>query len=83
MSLQFLQKNIHSDGPKIAICETASKALYIIDTSFTTKDHYFHHALAEACDAFNATVKDFGYFQQLEAYDPATHQYHVQQKHPI
>ena len=31
--------SIHFDGPKITICETASDALYVINASFTTKDH--------------------------------------------
>ena len=30
---------IHLEGPKIAICETASNVVFVLDSSFTTKDH--------------------------------------------
>ena len=46
-------------------------------------DHYFLHTLAEASDAFNATMKDFGYTQHFEAFDPTTHHYHVPQQRPL
>ena len=71
------------DDQKMAICETTSDALLIIDTSFTTKDHYFKHALSEACEAFNATMKDFAYTQRLQQYDLAVHQFHAPQQHPL
>ena len=74
---------LHIDGPKITICETTSDTLFIVDTSFTTKDDYFRHALAEVCDALNATLRDFAYTQKLERYDPRQHQYHEPQKHPF
>ena len=32
---------IHMDGPNIAICETTSDAVFVIDSSFTSRDHYF------------------------------------------
>ena len=88
-SSTYPTSRIHFDGRskmihfKIAICETTSEAFFILNTSFTTKDHYFRQALTKICDAFNAKMKDFGYTQQLEAYDPETHQYHVPQKHPF
>ena len=41
---------IHLEGRKIAICETASKVVFVLNSSFTTKDHYFHTALQEATD---------------------------------
>ena len=41
------------------------------------------HALAEACDAFNVTMKNFGYTQKLQQYDPAIHQVHAPQQHPF
>ena len=39
-------------------------------------------ALTEALDAFNNILKDFGYTQQLEMYDPHQHQVHLPQQHP-
>ena len=44
---------IHLEGPKIAICETASNVVFVRNSSFTTKDHYFRTTLQEATDAFN------------------------------
>ena len=74
---------IHPDGPKIAICETASNAVFVLNSSFTTKDHYFRVALQEATDAFNNMLHDFGYTQKLEVYDPLRHQAHPPQQHPL
>ena len=54
---------IHVEGPKIAICETSSATVLILNSAFTTKDNYFQVALDEAIDAFNATLTDFGYTQ--------------------
>ena len=31
---------IHLAGPKIAICETASNAVFVLNSSFTSKDQY-------------------------------------------
>ena len=62
------------DGHKNAVCETASDSVFVINISFTRKDTYFHHALAEACDAFNTEMLDFGYTQKLEPYSPTQHQ---------
>ena len=67
---------IHLQGPKIAICETASNVVFVLNSSFTSKDQYFRTAIQEATDAFNNMLKDFGYTQQLELYDPIQHQPH-------
>ena len=74
---------IHLEGPKIAICETASNVVFVLNSSFTSKDHYFRTALQEATDAFNNMLKDFGYSQKLEIYDPLQHQTHPPQQHPL
>ena len=68
---------IHLEGPKIAICETASNVVFVLNSSFTSKDQYFRTALQEATDAFNNMLKDFGYTQKLELYDPLQHQTHL------
>ena len=52
---------IHLEGPKIAICETVSNVVLVLNSSFTTKDQYFRTAVQEATDAFNNMPKDFGY----------------------
>ena len=44
---------LHLDEPKIAICETASNVVFVLNSSFTTKDHYFRAAIEEAITAFN------------------------------
>ena len=67
---------IHLEGPKIAICETASNVVFVLISSFTSKDQYFRTALQEATDAFNNILKVFGYTQKLELYDPLQHQTH-------
>ena len=67
---------IHLQGPKIAICETASNVVFVLNSSFTSKDQYFRTAIQEATDAFNNMLKDFGYTQKLELYDPIQHQPH-------
>ena len=74
---------IHLDGPKIAICETASNVVFLLNSSFTTKDNYFRTALQEATDAFNNMLQDFGYTQKLEIYDALQHQAHPPQQHPL
>ena len=75
---------LHFEAPENAkrMSETASDALFVIDTSFTTKDTYFKHALAEACDAINTTMEKVGH-TQLQQYDPAIHQFHAPQQHPL
>ena len=65
---------IHLDGPKIAICETASNVVFVLNSSFTSKDQYFKAAIQEAMTAFNNTLQDFGYTQTLEPYNSYTHQ---------
>ena len=67
---------IHLEGPKISICETASNVVFVLISSFTSKDQYFRTALQEATDAFNNMLKGFGYTQKLELYDPLQHQTH-------
>ena len=74
---------IHLEGPKIATCETASNVVFVLNSSFTTKDHYFRTALQEVIDAFNNMLKDFGYIQKLEIYNPFQHQTHPPQQHPL
>ena len=36
---------IHLEGPKIAICETVSHVVFVPNSSFTTKDHFFRTTL--------------------------------------
>ena len=67
---------IHLAGPKIGICETASNTVFVLNSSFTSKDQYFHTAIQEAMNAFDNILKDFGYTQTLEYYDPNVHQAH-------
>ena len=74
---------IQLEGPKIAICETASNVVFVVNSSFTTKDHYFRTALPEATDTFNNMLQDFGYTQKLEINDPLQHQTHPPQQHPL
>ena len=71
------------DGPKVAICETASNVVFVFNSSFTTKDHYFQAAIQEAITAFNNMLQDFGYTQKLELFDPHTHQIHPPQQNPL
>ena len=71
---QYLR--IHLEGPKIAICETAPNVVFVLNSSFTSKDQYFRTALQEATDAFNIMFKDFGYTQKFELYGPLQHQTH-------
>ena len=74
---------IHLEGPKIAICETASNVVFVLNSSFTSKDQYFRAALQEATDALNNMLKNFGYTQKLELYDPLQHQAHPPSQHPL
>ena len=55
---------LHLDGPKITICETASNAVFVLNSSFTTKDNCFRVAIDEACEAFNKVLFEFGYTQK-------------------
>ena len=74
---------IHVDGPKIALCETTSETVFVLNSSFAQKDHYFQAAIDVAIDAFNAVLMDFGYNQQLQRYHPGTHQVHPFVPHPF
>ena len=65
---------LHLEGPKIAICETSSNVVFVLNSSFTSKDYYFRAALDEAMTAFNKTLQEFCYTQTLEYYDPHVHQ---------
>ena len=69
---------IHVAGPKIDVCKYTSETVFVLNSAFTTKSTYFQTALDDAIDAFNATLLDFGYTQQLQRYDPETHQVQVQ-----
>ena len=55
---QYARLNL--DGPKIAICETASNVVFVLNSSFTTKNNYFQVAIDEACEAFNKVFLEFG-----------------------
>ena len=74
---------LHLDGPKIAICGTASNKVFVLHSSFTTKDEYFRVAIAETCDVFNKMLLHFGYTQNIEIYDPEIHQVNPPQTHPF
>ena len=74
---------VHLAGPKFAICETASNAVFVLNSSFTSKDQYFPAAIREAMTDFNITLQDFGYTQTLEYYDPSVHQAHPPPQHPV
>ena len=74
---------IYVAGPKIAICETASNVVFVLNSSFTSKDQYFRAAIQEAMTAFNNTLQDFGYTQTHEYYDTNTHQAHPPPQHPL
>ena len=67
---------IHVEGPKIAVRETTSETVLVLNSAFTTKDNYYQFALDDAIDAFNASLLDFGYTQNLQRYGPDTHQVH-------
>ena len=74
---------IHLDGPKVLICETAWNRVSELNSSFTVKDQYFRVAIDEACEAFNKTMLDIGYTQNIELYAPQTQQVHPPQSHPF
>ena len=74
---------IHLDGPKNVICETASNGVFILTSSFTTKDKYFDTAIDEACEVFNKVMTELGYTQKLEFYDPTKHQTNPPQQIPF
>ena len=74
---------LHLNGPKIANRETASNVVFVLNSSFTTKDQYFRAAIQKAIAAFNNMLQDCGYTQKLEVYDPLMHQAHPPQQHPL
>ena len=74
---------LHLTGPQIAICETASNVVFVLNSSFTTKDQCFSTACQEAIAAFNSMLQDFRYTQKLEVYEPLMHQAHPPQQHPL
>ena len=74
---------INVDGPKLAVCETTSTTVLLLNSAFTTKDNVFQVALDDAIDAFNATLIDFAYTQKLQRYNPDSHQVHGTPKHPF
>ena len=41
----------HLDGPKIVLCENSSNMVFVLNSSFTTKDQYSRVAIDEACEA--------------------------------
>ena len=77
------EQRLHLDGPKIAICETASNAVFVLNSSFTTKDNYFTVAIDEACEAFTKVLLEFGYTQKIEVYDTECHQIYAPPQHPL
>ena len=74
---------INLAGPKIAICETTSNVVFVLNLSFTSKDYYFRAAIQEAMTAFNIILQDFGYTQTLEYNDSNTHQAHPPPPNPL
>ena len=82
--ISFEQKaRIHLDGPKIAICETTSDMVFVLNTTFTSNDDYFNMAIKEAGDAFNQALVHFGCNQKVEKYDPKVHRVNPPQPHPF
>ena len=78
--------HLHHEGPKIAICGTASNMVFVLISSFTIKDEYFRVAIAEACNGFSKISKmllHFGYTQNLEIYNPQIHQVIPPKTHPF
>ena len=57
--------------------------VFVLNSSFTSKDQYFRAAVQEAMTAFNITLQDFGYTQTLEYCDPNTHQIHIPLQNPL
>ena len=53
--------------PRIAICETNSSNVFVIDrSSFEQNIFYFLRAVQEVLDAFSSVLNDFGFSQKLE-----------------
>ena len=49
---------VHVKRPQTAIFETVSDTVFVLDSIFTEKGHYFHATLQEARDAFNNVLGD-------------------------
>ena len=46
--------------PKIAICETVSNVVFVLNSAFTSIDQYFHAAQQEATNEFSEMLQSFG-----------------------
>ena len=68
---------------KLQLINTRAFTLKAQKLRFAKRRQYFRTALQEATDAFNTMLKDFGYTQKLELYDPLQHQAHPTQQHPL
>ena len=75
--------HLHLTGPKIAICETTSNVVFVLNSSFASKDQYFKAAIQEPILAFNNVLQDFGYTQTVEHYYSTAHQAHPRIQHPL
>ena len=62
-------------GPTKALCETKSNNVIVLThTSFDQNTFYFLQPFQEAVDAFNAVMKDFGFFSRSQqTLNPSTH----------
>ena len=57
--------------------------VFVLNSSFTTKDQFLRVAIVEACEAFKNNAVTFGYTQNLEIYDPQMHQVNPPQTLPF
>ena len=74
---------IHVKGPQIAVFETISDTVFVLNSQFTQKDPYFHAAFPEAMDALDNVLKDFGYHQKIENYKSQIDPIEFKHKHPF
>ena len=82
----FILNGIHVEGPQIAICETISDNIFVLNSQFSQKDPYLHATLQEAIDAFNNVLGDFGCHKKIEKYKSQIHPTQPKQpkpKHPF
>ena len=56
---------IHFEGPKIAICETASNVVFVLNSSFTSKDQLVAFILIILIIAFIGWLFFWWYYSQL------------------
>ena len=78
----FALSNMHAYTlmiPKLPYCETAS----LFSIHHLARKMTIGVAIAEACDAFNRMLLQFGCTQNLELYDPRTHQVNPLQTNPF